>query len=142
MVGWVHQTGFVNASTETGSGSPVSSTEASDMGEGFYVLDIDENNNVGWRKTSPSGEISLGITSSEAFPGDKGQEALDHAQAVSGNPHNVSIGDLNAANVGGDENVGFRVKRAEVNSEAVNLEQMQEAISNVSCEAIDCGDFS
>lgn len=43
--------------------------------------------------------VTLGETASTAYPGDKGKIAYDHAQLVSGNPHNVTKADVDLANV-------------------------------------------
>lgn len=45
---------------------------------------------------SPS--IAIGETSSTAYRGDRGKTAYDHSQATSGNPHNVSKGDVGLGN--------------------------------------------
>jgi dipeptidyl aminopeptidase/acylaminoacyl peptidase len=53
-----------------------------------------------------SASLALGETSSTAYRGDRGKEAYDHSQIVTGNPHGTVAGDISDFNEAAQDAVG------------------------------------
>ena len=58
---------------------------------------------TGTTYTEIAAGLALGETSSTAYRGDRGKDAYDHSQKMSGNPHNVSKIDVGLGNVTNDK---------------------------------------
>lgn len=69
---------------------------------GKIYIATDTNLQYRWTGTQYveiSSSLALGETSSTAYRGDRGKIAYDHSQKTSGNPHNVTKGDVGLSNV-------------------------------------------
>lgn len=76
-------------------------TEITGESSKIYV-DLTDNLTYRWSGSAfveISESIALGETSSTAYRGDRGKEAYDHSQIVSGNPHNVTATEVGLGSV-------------------------------------------
>jgi hypothetical protein len=66
---------------------------------------VDANKTFRWSGSAYvqiKGDLALGETESTAYRGDRGKAAYDHAQVVTGNPHNVTKTEVGLPNVTND----------------------------------------
>lgn len=67
----------------------------------IYIT-TDDNKTYRWSGSAYveiSSSLALGETSATAYRGDRGKTAYDHSQLVTGNPHNVTKGEVGLGNV-------------------------------------------
>jgi len=88
---------------------------------GKIYVDLSTNKAYRWsgsQYTEISASLALGDNSSTAYRGDRGKAAYDHSQKKSGNPHNVTLGDLGVEATAAELNVldGITVTVTEINA--------------------------
>ena len=90
---------------------------------GKIYIATDTNLQYRWTGTQYieiSSSLALGETSSTAYRGDRGKIAYDHSQKTSGNPHNVTKGDVGLGNVGNFKAVSTVASQGLTDTEKAN----------------------
>ena len=90
---------------------------------GKIYVDTTTNKTYRWSGSAYveiSESLALGETDSTAYRGDRGKTAYDHSQLTSGNPHNVTKGDVGLGDVGNFKAVSTKASQGLSDTEKSN----------------------